>query len=174
MTEYKIVTRHTYIIDEQGKHKTLMEKISKKNQYSYFERQNKKTSRLTSEQYHNEYAKTITEPTIIRKKEEKVKEQKQYDEYEYFIGFDYKTPSVKSGKHNIYGAKGRHDFKTEFKITSPVKLNEHEIQKLITDKFPDYSNVLKNDECYEIKSDEVNKVNEKPSITIKMTEKITR
>jgi hypothetical protein len=171
MTEYRIVEKRFYVTTETGKRKTIIEKINKKNQYSYYERFNKKTIKTTSEYYHNEVSKTQYSPTETRieKKIEKQKEQEEYDEYDYHIGFDYE--SVK--KNGKFGIHGKHDFHTEFRITSPIKLSEHEIKQLILDKFSDYHNILMED-AYNVHED-TNKVKEKPKLSSPiMTEKITR
>lgn len=77
------------------------------------------------------------------------KEQEQYDEYEYFIGFDYETPTVASGgKQLTKGQKGIHDFKTEFIIRSPSPLSDSEIKSMILDEYSDYHNVLKNRQAF--------------------------
>lgn len=179
MTEYKVIARHFYIIDEHGKHKTLIEKVGYGNiASSYKIKENKKTRKVSSEYYHNELAKTRSEPLTIRKKVEKVKEQKQYDEYDYLISFDYETPAnrqtktiTKSGQIKTTD-KHSHDFHAEFQMTSPVKLSEHEIRQMILSKFSDYSNVLKEDGYYIHK--ETNKVSEKPQLSSPTMSKIKR
>ena len=91
----------------------------------------------------------------------------EHEEFEYFIGFDYET-SRKAMK-----TKGKHDFKTEFRVSSPSSLTDGEIKNLIQSKFSDYG-VLRNDNAYEIKSESRTPKKEKPKITVKFTSKIER
>jgi hypothetical protein len=179
MTEYKVIEKRFYIKNELGQRQIISEKINKKNVHSYYLYTKKKSIRTTAE-YHANLVSKITYSKIenkIIKKSERDKE-KEFEEYEYMIGFDYTTPHINSSKGQIFkGNHGKHDFKTEFRISSPIKLSQNELKQLILQKFADYSNVLKNDESYEIKSDNEdspNKTQYRPSINVEMTEKITR
>ena len=99
--------------------------------------------------------------------------EEQYDEYEYFVGFDYETPSITVKGQKAFGVKGKHDFKTEFRVSSPTPLTEKELSNVIQSTFKDFA-VLKNEESYEIKSETTRKVSERPSFDIKRTKPIER
>ena len=173
-----VVERRLYV--KRGE--ILVEKISKKNIHTYKRVERGKTYPITQETYnvrattfYNELAtiKPIDEK-LEKRFDKRLEEQKEvYEEYEYFIGFDYETPILKSGEHTLYGSKGKHDFKTEFRVSSPLPLSDSEIKSVIQSKFRDYG-VLKNNDSYEIKSDSHKPSKKRVDITAKFTEKITR
>jgi len=174
--KYKTIERRLYV----KKGTILIEKIDKKNRYSYKrltyqkEERKYKPSKITSEKYHDElaYFKPVPEKLEEKRKEVEIEPEEQYDEFEYFIGFDYETPTIEIEGQQVY-AKGKHDFKTEFRVSSPVPLSNNEIQKVIQSKFTDYA-VLKDSDSYEIKSESKTKSKKKPEFNAKFTEKITR
>ncbi len=113
--------------------------------------------------------------------------EEQYEEYEYFVGFDYQTPRVTIGgkaflftKQVSTGQRGLHNFKTEFRVKSPTKLTQHELREAIKDEFSsgnkNYRNVLNNQEAYqyEIKDTVKRKVKEPSSLDVDMTSTIER
>jgi len=72
--------------------------------------------------------------------------EKEYEEYEYFIGADYDTPKNKP----------IHDVHIEFKITSPYPLGTHEIENILNSKLKEDKNskTLAGEMELEIKSEE--------------------
>lgn len=177
--KYKVIETRLYV----KKGEILVEKINKKHRHSYKRIIRSKTYPITQEShkarsqtYYNELASITEAPKKLEKKTEKIEEKEEYEEYEYFVGFDYETPKITSKDGTLYGTKGKHDFKTEFKVSSPIKLNNSELASLIQTKFKKYG-VLENTESYEIKSNNENepiKAKRKPSFEVKFTEKITR
>jgi hypothetical protein len=158
--EYEIVSKHYYIIDELGKHKTLIEKLGKGNIPSIYKiRKNKKTIKVTSEYYHNEFSKTQPIPKIIQKKLKIEEKQKEYEKYSYFVSVDLET-------------KKDHQFHAEFQIISPTKLSVSDLEQLIIKKYPDYHNALVNAEYSFI--EHINKVNSPVSLQWEMSKKIRR